>query len=203
MAFTKAAIWGTYSVTRVSTSGGRTPNASMSSRNAFSNLRLCALNTPWSLTCAPFRASTSSPTSPPHSEATSRAMLRSLDDDAPAAAAAAAAAAFVCASCKVVSCSSLSACPLSAASWSSLSRVPAPTGKGSSSFARPLASFADFLPNASPTSHSTKVSVAVAWAVSAPPSSTPPNVADIHSLRRNSCRARRMILSSTSVMLTW
>jgi len=58
--FTNAMTSGIYSVTRVMTSGGRTPKAFISSRNSCSYLAACSRNIFWSRTLAPFHLSINS-----------------------------------------------------------------------------------------------------------------------------------------------
>ena len=57
---TNVTICGTYSVTRVSESGGRMPRAVMSSMNSASKRRECALKISWSVTDSPSSASSAS-----------------------------------------------------------------------------------------------------------------------------------------------
>mmetsp|Transcript_41056 Transcript_41056/g.120000 ORF Transcript_41056/g.120000 Transcript_41056/m.120000 type:complete len:244 (+) Transcript_41056:1905-2636(+) len=69
---TKSMMRGTYSVTRVITSGAFTPSDVMSSRYAFSQKRACALKISWSVIVAPFSASSVSLSSlPPNAKSAS------------------------------------------------------------------------------------------------------------------------------------
>ena len=95
--------------------------------------------------------------------------------------------------------SSLTACPLRASSRSSTSRAGASAGSGASSLARFLASDARFRSNAAVTASVTGASALSAAALSAPV----PRVSSFQTAKRWFWRARRMILSSMSVMLIW